>query len=264
MQFTKLFSSILDSTIWQEPAETKIVWITMLAMADRHGEVHASVPGLAKRAGVTLAECEAALDCLRSPDDYSRTKEHEGRRIEDIDGGWRLLNHGKYRALLSAEERREYNRRKQAEYRAKKKAEGVNDTSMTVNHSEQSAHSTEAEAEAEIKTPLPPEGDENENRVLPKGWTNWPSQRQKSERVLRNSPLMQRLGRWFGRKPGTLWTVHEAGLLQRLKPAEEEIELLERRYLAVIDKDHDYRRRDLATLLGNWNTELDRARTESA
>ena len=152
MQFTKLFSSILDSTIWQEPKETKIVWITMLAMSDRNGEVHASIPGLANRAHVTIEECESALDCLKSPDNYSRTKDHEGRRIEEMDGGWRLLNHAKYRALLSAEERREYNRRKQAEYRQKTR-KPVNDMSMTVNHNKQCQHSTEAEAEAEAYIP---------------------------------------------------------------------------------------------------------------
>jgi hypothetical protein len=148
MQFTKLFNSILDSTIWQEPLETKVVWITMLAMCDRNGEVHASIPGLAKRAGVTIPQCNAALSCLESPDEYSRTKDHDGRRIEEIDGGWALLNHAKYRQLLSAEERREYNRRKQAEYRANRKKD-VNDMSMTVNHNKQSPHSTEAEADTE-------------------------------------------------------------------------------------------------------------------
>jgi hypothetical protein len=150
MQFTKLFNSILDSTIWQEPLETKVVWITMLAMCDRNGDVHASIPGLARRAGVTITQCNAALACLESPDEYSRTKDHDGRRIAEIDGGWSLLNHGKYRALLSAEERREYNRRKQAEYRAARKS-GVNDMSMTVNDNEQCPHITEAEAEAENK-----------------------------------------------------------------------------------------------------------------
>jgi hypothetical protein len=150
MQFTKLFNSILDSTIWQEPLETKVVWITMLAMCDRNGDVHASIPGLARRAGVTITQCNAALACLESPDEYSRTKDHDGRRIAEIDGGWSLLNHGKYRALLSAEERREYNRRKQAEYRAARKS-GVNDMSMTVNDNEQCPHITEAEAEAEAE-----------------------------------------------------------------------------------------------------------------
>ena len=101
--FTKLFSSITESTIWSEDHPTRLTWITMLAMADRRGRVWASIPGLANRARVTLKEVEAALDLFLSPDKYSRTEEHEGRRIEPIEGGWRLLNHEKYRAIRDEE-----------------------------------------------------------------------------------------------------------------------------------------------------------------
>jgi len=119
--YTKLFSSLLDSTVWQESLPTKVVWITMLAMKDKDGYVGASVPGLARRAGVSLEECEAALDKFLAPDTYSRTKENQGRRIVVADGGWTVLNHFKYRNTLSAEDRREYKRVKQAEYRRRKK-----------------------------------------------------------------------------------------------------------------------------------------------
>ena len=78
----------------------------MLAMADQHGEVSASVPGLAAMANVSVEACEGALEALSSPDKYSRTPDNEGRRIAACDGGWRLLNHAKYRHLASAEDRR--------------------------------------------------------------------------------------------------------------------------------------------------------------
>ncbi|MGW8429426.1 hypothetical protein ACWGJQ_29045, partial [Peribacillus simplex] len=68
------------------------------------------VPGLARRANVTLQEVEAALHSFLSPDPYSRTKDDEGRRIVEIDGGWSLINHTKYGAIRGAEERREYKR----------------------------------------------------------------------------------------------------------------------------------------------------------
>lgn len=154
MQFTKLFNSILDSTIWQESKETKLIWVTMLAMSDKDGDIHASIPGLASRAGVSIEECEEALKCLLSPDKYSRTKDNEGRRIAEIDGGWVLLNHAKYRALLSAEERREYMRRKQQESRERRSSKTVN---VGQSLSTLSTH-TEAEAEAEAKTPVPVAG----------------------------------------------------------------------------------------------------------
>lgn len=120
--YTKLFSSLIDSTIWRESKETKIVWITMLAKSDRDGIVEASLPGLADAARVSLDECIQALKKLSEPDEYSRTKEYDGRRIEEVDGGWRVLNHGKYRAKLSLEERREYQRVWQKEYRYRKKS----------------------------------------------------------------------------------------------------------------------------------------------
>lgn len=122
MTFTKLFNTILDSTVWQEGLETRVVWITLLAMADKFGEVQASVPGLARRAGVSLEECKAALAKFLGPDEYSRSRDHDGRRIEEIEGGWRLLNHAYYRGLESLSERREYQRRWASERRARLKA----------------------------------------------------------------------------------------------------------------------------------------------
>jgi hypothetical protein len=122
--YTKLFSSILASTIWRADNETRIVWITMLAMSDKAGRVEASIPGLADLARVPLEACEHALNQLQQPDKYSRTEDYDGRRIEKIDGGWRLINHGKYRDKMSRDERREYLKIKQREYRARQ--HGVN------------------------------------------------------------------------------------------------------------------------------------------
>lgn len=82
----------------------------MLAMCDRNGVVEGTIPGLARIANVTVEECEAALARFKAPDRYSRSKEHEGRRIDEIDGGWLLLNHAKYRSMRQAEDRREYQR----------------------------------------------------------------------------------------------------------------------------------------------------------
>lgn len=90
----------------------------MLALSDKNGEVWGSIPGLADMARVSIEQCEDALKELESPDKYSRSQEHEGKRIETIDGGWMLLNHPKYKRLLSADERREYFRVRKAEQRA--------------------------------------------------------------------------------------------------------------------------------------------------
>ena len=117
--FTKLFSSITESTVWCESHATRIVWITMLAMADRKGRVSASVPGLANRARVTLEECEHALSRFMEPDRYSRTPDNDGRRIEKIDGGWVLLNYAKYREMRDHDARVEYQREWDRTHRSK-------------------------------------------------------------------------------------------------------------------------------------------------
>jgi hypothetical protein len=119
--YTKLFESILDSTIWGESAETRIVWITMLAMRNKSHRVEASLPGLAHRARVKLEDAEKAVKKFLGPDKFSRSKEHDGRRIEAVDGGWLILNGEKYRAKLNEAERREYQRVKQGEYRKRRK-----------------------------------------------------------------------------------------------------------------------------------------------
>lgn len=96
MSFVKLHGTILDSSIWSQPHYVRIVWITMLAMADMDGIVSASVDGLARRAVVTIAECEKALQVFMSPDPHSRDGS-TGERIEKVPGGWLILNHAAYR-----------------------------------------------------------------------------------------------------------------------------------------------------------------------
>lgn len=122
--YTKLFSKILDSTIWLEDNDTRIVWITMLAMCDYTGKVEGSARTLANRARVSVESCQKALDKFLAPEADSQTTEHEGRRISVVDGGWQLLNHAKYRRMMSEEHRREYKRLKAQEYRAKDKSNG--------------------------------------------------------------------------------------------------------------------------------------------
>jgi len=148
--YTKLFNSILASTIWRSDDKTRIVWITLLAMADKDGIAEGSVPGLADLARVSIEDCESALAELMAPDKYSRTTEFEGRRIEPVDGGWLLLNHAKYRAKMSEDDIREKNRQRQAKWRERHKNNAPSnaesqDVTPSNTKSRQSRH-TEAEA----------------------------------------------------------------------------------------------------------------------
>jgi hypothetical protein len=98
--FVKIYESILDSSIWSESAGTRLVWITMLAMADKNGVVEASVGGLARRAQVSREECEKALEVLSAPDPDDKSGVDEGRRIQPVPGrGWHITNHAAYREI---------------------------------------------------------------------------------------------------------------------------------------------------------------------
>ena len=152
MAYVKLFESILASTIWAEPTDTRIVWVTMLAMADRDGNVQASVPGLAHFARVSEGACKEALASFMRPDKNSRTKTNEGRRIVEVDGGWLVLNYEEYRDRLDYEEKKEKDRLRQQRKRERDAAKvsrqpvtqchaGHGESQKVASHSHSDSHS---------------------------------------------------------------------------------------------------------------------------
>ncbi len=112
--FTKVYRSMLTSSIWTTPRPhlhmVRCVWMTLMMLADKRGFVHSSVPGLAAAALVSIEEAEQALEVFREPDPYSRTQEHEGRKLLDVDGGWFLLNYEKHRGTGESERAKESKR----------------------------------------------------------------------------------------------------------------------------------------------------------
>lgn len=121
--YNKIFTSILDSSLWLESNPTRIIWFTFLAAMDEDGYARfASVANLAHRARVTLQETEEAVKCLESPDKDSSDPDNEGRRIERVQGGWIVLNAGKYRELVTRSVAQERNRLRVAKHRESKRA----------------------------------------------------------------------------------------------------------------------------------------------
>lgn len=159
MSYVKLFQTIVTSSVWSEDDRTRIVWITMLACADKHGEVQASIPGLARIAGVPVEDCRAAIAKFLAPDPDSRTKDDEGRRIEPIDGGWLLLNHKKYREMANDEDRRRQAVVRQQRSRERKSRNGH--ASVTPCHAavtQCSRQISQAEADADVLLEKEPKG----------------------------------------------------------------------------------------------------------
>lgn len=171
--YTKLFRSIFDGSLYGQ-FEALTVFMAMLALADHKGVVDI-VPGkLAAGLGCDLAFVNKGIEQLMAPDKYSRTPDHDGRRLIPLlneDGeprpfGWQIVNYAKYRAIRSEDDRRSYKRQWDRENRSvtshyvsgdpekKQGLTGISDTSPT--QSEPSPTSpTYTEAEAEAITPTP-------------------------------------------------------------------------------------------------------------
>lgn len=166
MSYTKLFNTMILSTIWTAPDHVRIVWVTLLALADMDGVVHASVPGLAKAASVDVESCREAIQHLSEPDPDSRTKEHEGRRIIEVDGGWWLVNYEKYRRMMSKEDQREKNRIRQERWRDRRRNGPVtdchasNDTQKQTQKQTQTQKQKQKQKQKQGSPPIvPPKGD---------------------------------------------------------------------------------------------------------
>ena len=149
--FTKLDSSLTASSIWNEPDPVRIVWITMLSMADKDGYVKGSVVGLSHLARKTLKETQAALQVLSSPDPNSGRKELEGRRIVETGGGWNLVTHCFYRESGMSEDTKRYWREKKAQQRMSETVKDKVDKSETL-ASASGIESESAKGESEGKS----------------------------------------------------------------------------------------------------------------
>jgi hypothetical protein len=142
--YAKLFKSIYAGTL-RGNTRCLVVFTNMLAHADAAGWVDMHPRSIAEEVGLTIDEVKAAIAELEAPDPESRSPEEEGRRIVLLDAhrswGWRVVNHGKYRAIRNEEDRREQNRLAQERFRKKSK------------QSKPRSAQAEAEAEAEeVKT----------------------------------------------------------------------------------------------------------------
>ena len=159
MSFTKLHSSLLASTVWNAPDHVRLVWITLLAMADQDGLVEASIPGLAVLARLSVESTREAVTLLESPDADSRSKEHDGRRILPTDGGWQIVTYQKHRERSSPDERKAKAAERVRKWRERKRNAG-NVSVTEVRHADADAEA-EAEGESDARareTPLASDG----------------------------------------------------------------------------------------------------------
>src|SRR5258706_9424753 len=121
--YNKLFTKILDSSIWLAPDPHRLVFITLLAAMDEDAHAHfACVENLAARARVSIEDTRGAVQAFEAPDPFGPDQEFDGRRIERVPGGWLLLNGAKYRGLVTRAIARDHTRERVRRYRDRKRA----------------------------------------------------------------------------------------------------------------------------------------------
>ena len=97
--YVKLFGTIVNSSIWDEDIETRLVWITLLVTADETGFVRTTITALGRTANVSDEAVEKAVDVLTTPDPNSGSPKDNGRRIRPVPGGFQLTNYQEYREV---------------------------------------------------------------------------------------------------------------------------------------------------------------------
>jgi hypothetical protein len=152
--YTKLFSSILNSSIWSEDSDTCKIWITLLVMMDREGFIFGSPAGIARISALPIETVTEALRKFALPDEYSadltRDGNQGGRRVEVINGGWRVINANYYRDLQDQDVRRlrdnERKKRQRSRYVTSRHA-----SSREIHHTD-----AESEVDSDTKAEKPP------------------------------------------------------------------------------------------------------------
>lgn len=155
--YVKIFSEIVESSIWDEPPETCKVWITLLALCDQDGYIRGSPGWLAGKARVPIEACREALNKFMAPDPSSRTPDNDGRRIEMLEDGWLVLNYLNFRDRLSADPKavatRERVRKHRERYNALRNAESVTSAASASLSASSSASSKRGDARGECRIP---------------------------------------------------------------------------------------------------------------
>jgi hypothetical protein len=122
--YAKLFVSMYDGTLAMcGPWEALVTFQQLLILSDPKGFVDMTPDAISRRTTIPIDIITKGLAVLEAPDPDSRTPDEEGRRILRLDShrnwGWRIVNHEKFHAMRTNEERRDYMRNYQKERRSK-------------------------------------------------------------------------------------------------------------------------------------------------
>jgi hypothetical protein len=161
--YAKLFSRIAQSSLMEEKVNTRYVFMMMLALSDRHGEVIGTDVAISRMMNVPKNDFCDALKPLLEADLDSNSPAEEGRRIilSENGRGYKIVNYLNYRDMKSDDEKREYMRQymKRRRDKTKENDENLNSVNPCKVLLNDVTH-TEAEAEADTKKNKKPSFDD--------------------------------------------------------------------------------------------------------
>ena len=122
-RWAPIFNKIVESSIWDEDDSVCKVWITMLALQDSDHVVRKTAYAIGRASRKDEEEVLRAIKVLSSPDKKRREhQENEGRRVQEQEDGWLILNGQKYEELMRKVSRQAYQAKWARENRARLKA----------------------------------------------------------------------------------------------------------------------------------------------
>ena len=120
--YGKHFESMYEGSMVGKGAVYFAVWGYVIAKA-RSGYVEINPVLLAAILGCEKEEVDRVVCDMQQPDLESRNKSHDGRKlVKEGQFQYYVPSHEYYRLMRNEEDKREYNRKRQAELRARKKA----------------------------------------------------------------------------------------------------------------------------------------------
>lgn len=123
--YGKVHAKFFRSSINDADPIVRFVFIGMIVLSDREGTLDITRSALARELNLSQEDVDHAIEVLSQPDELSRSREHEGRRIIGLDDarswGWKVVNKERYRATDGDPEiLREQTRERVRKFRAKK------------------------------------------------------------------------------------------------------------------------------------------------
>ncbi len=145
--FGKFFASAFTGSMFGAGPDVFAVWGYVIAHTV-NSQVELNPRPIAAAIGMSEERVSAAIELLCAPDTRSRNKDHEGRRlIREGEYAYFVPSHERYRAIRDENDRREYNRTKKAEGRARGVNTRVKESIRVSSVSAQAEADTEAEAD---------------------------------------------------------------------------------------------------------------------